>query len=457
MVLLDATIVNVALKSIDDGLHASAESLEWVLSGYALSFGLLLVPGGRLGDVRGRKQLFIIALFIFVVASALCGLAPNAISLVLARVAQGLGGGLLTPQVSGLIQQMFQGRERATAFAMFGAVVGVASALGPPIGGVLIALFGNDDGWRAVFLVNVPIGLATLVLAVKLLPGQARGHVEDRRYDAIGVLLLGSSIVLLLLPIIESRSSGLAIWACLPVALLLWGTFAWWERRQTARNAEPMVQLSLFTRPSYATGLILAACYFAGLIPLFFMLTLLLQSGLHYSALAAGITSGPYAIGSALSSAVAGRFSERLTRPSVALGLILMIAGNIGVLIAVQFFVGPLVGFALIVPLLVGGIGSGLVIALLQTITLSQVPVSMGGTASGVQQVAQRMGTAIGVAIAGAVFFGRVVEGQPGSPDYLPALNAGVFVANAFLLVSFCVALVDIRMHRLRKAQPAAA
>ena len=180
MVLLDVSIVNVALPSIRLGLHAAQSELQWVVSGYALTFGLLLVPAGRFGDLRGRRTVFVGALALFTLASAVCGAAPNAATLVFARLFQGLAGGTLTPQISATIQELFSGRERGKAFGYFGTVVGVSTAIGPLLGGLLIQLFGDTDGWRAVFYVNIPIGLVAIPFAWRLLP--KRDEDADRRH-----------------------------------------------------------------------------------------------------------------------------------------------------------------------------------------------------------------------------------------------------------------------------------
>ena len=174
VVFLDVSIVNVALPTISAQLHASGSLLQWLVSGYSLAFGLLLVPSGRLGDIRGRRQLFTAGLGAFVAASALCGAAPSATVLVIARIVQGSPGGVLTPQISATIQQLYSGAERGRAFGYFASVVSVASAIGPLAGGALIGAFGVHDGWRAVFLVNVPIGLALIPLALRVLPGPPR-------------------------------------------------------------------------------------------------------------------------------------------------------------------------------------------------------------------------------------------------------------------------------------------
>src|SRR5215218_3337536 len=247
MVLLDVSIVNVALPSIRQGLQASQSELQWVVSGYALTFGLLLVPAGRVGDVRGRRTMFVAALGLFSLASLACGLAPTSLTLVVARLVQGLAGGLLTPQISALIQQLFRGRERGTAFGLFGTVVGVSTAVGPLLGGALIAIFGPDHGWRWVFFINLPIGLAAMPLAWRLLPEPDERQRRRHDYDPLGVFLLGAGIVALLLPLVQERQwQGSAKWLLIPVAALLLSAFVAWEFRYTRRGKEPLVDLGLF-------------------------------------------------------------------------------------------------------------------------------------------------------------------------------------------------------------------
>src|SRR6478735_628028 len=170
MALLDVTIVNVAVPSIEEGLDASPQTVQWVVSGYALTFGLTLVAGGRLGDVVGRRRMFLIGLVAFVVTSAAAGAAWNGEAIVVARLLQGAAAGILTPQNTGLIQQLFTGEDRGRAFGFFGATVGISAAAGPLLGGLLISAFGAEEGWRWVFYVNVPVGLVAMVLAVRLLP-----------------------------------------------------------------------------------------------------------------------------------------------------------------------------------------------------------------------------------------------------------------------------------------------
>src|SRR5690242_16508032 len=274
MTLLDVSIVNVAVPSIRTGLHASQSGLQWVLSGYALMCGLLLVPAGRLGDVRSRRTVFLTGLALFTAMSALAGAAQNESWLVAARLVQGVAGGILVPQVSGFIQQMFRGPERGRAFGLLGATIGVSTALGPLLGGLLIEAFGTQDGWRWVFYVNLPIGLVALPLAYRLLPASpARDQRGSARsdLDPVGVLLLGAGTVVLLLPFVQEQQwPGPAKWLLLPLALALLAAFVLWERRY-ARCHDPLVDLALFRQRSYGLGTLLSLLYFAGFTSIFFV------------------------------------------------------------------------------------------------------------------------------------------------------------------------------------------
>ncbi len=210
MTLLDVSIVNVALPSIRSGIGASEADLQWVVSGYALAFGLFLIPSGRLGDARGRRKVFVAGVVLFAVSSLAAGLAPTAEVLVVSRLVQGVGGGLLSPQVSALIQDLFRGKERARAFGLFGTTVGISTAVGPLLGGLIIGGLGVEDGWRWIFFVNLPIGVAAIVLALRWIPADRAGAGRRESLDPVGVLLLGAAVLALLLPLVEGRQGGAA-------------------------------------------------------------------------------------------------------------------------------------------------------------------------------------------------------------------------------------------------------
>ncbi|WP_019633812.1 MFS transporter [Actinomadura atramentaria] len=452
MTLLDVSIVNVALPSIREGLHASEAGLQWILSGYALTFGLVLVPAGRLGDARSRRAVFLAGLGLFTLASAGAGLAPGIGWLVAARLVQGVAGGVLTPQVAGIIQQLFQGEARGRAFGALGSVIGIATAAGPLTGGALIALAGPDEGWRWVFYVNVPVGAVALPLAWRLLPAPVRGDREGQ--DVPGLLLLGAGVLVFMLPFVQERQwTGALKWLLVPAGLALLVAFVLWERRARA----PMVNLALFRFRSYALGATIALLYFAGFTGIFFIFTLYLQNGLGYSALGAGLAITPFAIGSGSGAAAGGRLVNRYGRPLVAGGLVLVAVGLAGAWIAVEQHPGKGVVWLTAAPLLLAGIGSGFVISPNQTITLSEVPYTEGGSAAGVLQTGQRVGTAVGIAAVGSVFFAAVGGARPGAVEaWASGFRRGLVVILAFAGCALAAAVADLVAGRRARAAAAA-
>jgi EmrB/QacA subfamily drug resistance transporter len=448
MALLDVSIVNVALPSIRQGLHASESDLQWILSGYALAFGLLLVPAGRLGDVRGRRTVFVVGLALFTLASAACGVAPGAGWLSAARILQGFAGGLVIPQSAGFIQELFRGAERGKAFGLLGATIGISTAVGPLLGGLLIALGGTDFGWRLVFFVNVPVGVLAIALAFRFLPA---GSTERRResLDPVGVVLLGLGVLLLLLPLVEERQWTSPLkWLLIPAGLLVIAGFVAWERFYARRGKDPMVEIDLFRVRSYTYGTVLGLLYFAGFTAIFFVITLFLQLGLHYSALEAGLAITPFALGSAAASALGGRVVTRAGRPLVAAGLLLVAAGLAVTDLVVGIDSGRSVGWAMAAPLLVAGVGSGLVIAPNQTLTLSEVPVRRAGSAAGVLQTGQRVGSAVGIAMVGSLFFNRLAATRG---DWTAAVRAALWLCIGIVVLALVLALLDIAGERHRR------
>jgi EmrB/QacA subfamily drug resistance transporter len=448
MALLDVSIVNVALPSIRQGLQASPSDLQWVVSGYALAFGLVLVPAGRLGDVRGRRTMFVVGLILFVVASAVCGFATGPLMLIVARLIQGAGGGILNPQVSGFIQELFRGKERGTAFGLFGATVGISTAVGPLAGGLLIQLFGESNGWRAVFYVNVPIGIVAVVLALLWLPALS-GQRRSESLDPVGVVLVGVGVLLLLLPLVQEQSwHGGGKWLLVPAGLVVLALFALWEWRYERRGNQPMVALELFEIKSYAFGSAIGLAYFAGFTAIFFVLALYLQTGLHYSALESGLAITPFALGSAAGAALGGRVVNRLGRPLVAIGLFLVVVGLLATDLVVSHASGSHVGWVTALPLLVGGLGSGFVISPNITLTLSEVPVVRAGSASGVLQTGQRIGAAIGIAAVGSLFFNRLANTHG---DWEQAVTLALRLCDLIVVVALVVALAHLRFGSGRR------
>jgi len=445
MTLLDVSIVNTALPSIRADLELSPGELQWVLAGYALTFGLLLVPAGRFGDARGRRNVFIAGLAVFTLASAAAGLATGAFWLIAARLVQGAAAGVVNPQVSGLIQQLFEPRERGRPFGLLGATIGISTAVGPLLGGLLIQIFGAEEGWRWIFYINVPIGAAAIVLGRRWIPVRAAAERRLESLDPVGVLILGSAVFLLLLPLVQEREwHGRAKWLLVVAALVLGALFVRWERRY-ARSGTPVIDLGLFRVRSYALGALIGMLYFAGFTTIFFIYTLFLQNGLRYSALMAGLAVTPFALGSAIASAIGGRIVNRYGRPLVAAGLALVAVGLGLTLLALHFVPGAGAGWAAALPLLIGGVGSGLVISPNQTLTLAEVPVARAGSAGAVLQTGQRIGTAVGIAVVGAVFF-AVLEAHRGS--WGPAFRTALLVTIGFVLIALVAAVCDVLAAR---------
>ncbi|MEU6610870.1 MFS transporter [Streptomyces shenzhenensis] len=439
MTLLDTSIVNVALPSMERGLRAAQADLSLVVSGYALTYGLFLVPAGRLGDLRGRRQVFLTGVGLFTLASAACGLAPTGTWLVVFRLLQGMAGGLIAPQTSGLIQQLFQGSERARAFAAFGSVVAVSTAVGPLAGGLLIEMSGS---WRWVFYVNLPIGVAVFAAALRLLPSSAPRGNAGEGFDVPGVLLLGSGALALMLPLVQEQAwPGRGKWALVPVAVLLLVLFWAWERRQGALGRGPLVDLRLFALRSFSLGALLSLMYFAGFTSVFFVYTLFLQNSLGYSALAAGMAAMPFAVGSAVAALAGGRLVVRHGRRLVVLGLAGVALGLVGTMVAVQRVPGSGVGWAAALPLLVAGVGSGLTVSPNTTLTLARVPVRRAGAAGGVLQTGQRIGSAAGIAVVGAVYFAHLAN----HGRAVDALRLGLAASLVFVLAGLALAFADLR------------
>lgn len=442
MSLLDVTIVAVALPSIQRDLHASAASVQWVVSGYALAFALTLVTAGRLGDAFGRRRLFLAALAAFMACSAAAGAAPTITLLVVARLAQGVAAGSLAPQNSALIQQMFHGAERARAFGLFGATVGVSSAVGPITGGLILALADGPQGWRWIFYVNVPVGALALLLGSRLLPRTAPGR--PGRLDPLGVVLLGAGILALMLPLVLAEAGGPGrLWWLFPAGALTLAGFVRWERRLAGRDGAPLLDPRLLTdTPGYATGAVLGALYFVGFSGVWLVFALFFQNGLGYSPLRSGLAVTPFAVGSAAAAAVTGRLVGRLGRLLTVWGLAAVMTGLGGTALVLWLAPADHAVWIAAPLLLVGGLGSGCVVSPNITMTLRNVPVRMAGAAGGALQTGQRLGAAVGTAALPGLFHLAL---RATHDDHRAAVAVAVGSGAAAMLCALAVAVLDRR------------
>ncbi len=441
MALLDTTIVNVALPTIRTSLDASEATLSWIISGYALAFGLALIPAGRVGDRIGHKWVFFTGLALFTVASLACGLATSDLQLIVSRVIQGFAGGIFVPAVTATIQLMFPLRSRGKAFAIMGAVIGVSTAIGPIIGGLIIEAFGEENGWRLVFWVNLPIGVIALIAAAILLPSHEKMLVKTGT-DLVGLLLLTAGLVALLVPLIEGQDEGWPLWTFITLAagavfILL---FALWEIRVAKADKSPLVPPHLFSHPAFSGGTLLALVYFASFTGIFFIISLLWQAGLGHTALESGIVSVPFAIGSILGSAFSARLARTLGRTVLIMGTGLVSIGLIWLwVILLVTPASDLTNWLLLPPLFVAGVGNGLFIAPNAQFIVATVARAEAGSASGVISVMQRVGSAIGIAVVGSVLFGTLVIT---GPDPVQLANAFAHSATLALAVSAGLSVV---------------
>ena len=448
MSLLDTTIVNVALPSIGVGLGAGQSQLAWVVSGYALAFGLILIPAGRLGDLYGHRTLFCIGVSLFTLFSLGAGLARDPTQLVALRVLQGLGAGLYFPATAAFIQILFRGSDRGRAFGLFGSVIGFSTAVGPLLGGAIIQLAGSADGWRGIFFVNVPIGVIVVGLALKLLPGRdAQGEPEGHgslrdRLDPVGLVLLVITGVALLLPLVEGQQLGWPLWTWSSfVVAAVAGIVLWrWETRVERTDALPIVPVHLFQQTSFAAGTAVALAYFAAFTSVFFTISILWQEGLGHTALETGLIATPFALGSLVSAANSNRVAQRLGRWVLTLGVGLVIVGLTLVLLMLLRGGADPNPWTLVVPLLIAGSGNGLFIAPNTTFILATVDPKEAGSSSGVLNTVQRVGSSIGIAVVSSVLFGTLVIGQDGpAPAFLHSAELALAVNTGLAVVAFCL------------------
>jgi len=433
LVVLDFFIVNVALPSMQRELLASAGTLQLVVAGYGLATAAGLITGGRLGDLFGRRRMFMLGLLLFTLASAACGFAPNAEMLVAARVLQGLAGALLQPQVLAMIGLAYIGEGRARAFAAYGLTLGLGATLGQLVGGLLIHADPAGLGWRSCFLINVPIGLLALVLAPRVIPPLANNG--NSRLDLAGMLLAAAGSVAVVLPLVEGREQGWPLWSwlCLAAALPLLAAFGFQQRRLALRGGAPLVAPALLANGRFVTGLLTTLAFYVGNASLYFVLALYLQQGLALGPLASGMVFTSLAVGFFATSMAGARLARRFGgKPPIALGALVLAAGHALQFVNVAGWAGHSHVVAWMVPLLlVQGAGLGMVMAPLVSTVLAGLPPQHAGVASGVLSMVQQASNALGVALIGILFYGRL-ENATDTAAYSGAFG----VALVYLMVS---------------------
>lgn len=444
MNLIDITIVNVAIPSLQDAFNATDSQIEWVVAAYIMAFALCLIPAGRLGDVFGRRRMFVTGVAVFGAGSLLCGLAPSIGALVAARVLQGIGGAMLGPQTLALVPVLFPPRERGLAFALFGLSAGLASVTGPVLGGWLISLDLWDLGWRPIFLVNVPVGIITILAAMRFVPPVSGDRTL--RLDFVGIALAGMALFMIVFPLIEGRQFGWPSWClalmagAVPVTL----AFALWQMHRARIGAAQLLPVALFRYRSYVIGLAMTMLIFGGIPGFFLVLAFTLQVGNGLTPLQSGLTTLPFSVGVLLASVASGALGLRWPRKRIMTGCLLLASGMIALRAGLPSGGEVLDRGALFLPLIVSGLGLGTAISPLFQTILSNVADRDAGAASGALQTFQQVGGATGLAVMGEIFFSGLGRNLPGASDpvaiYSQALGSAILVGiTGFLVVALLV------------------
>ncbi|RRQ81301.1 MFS transporter [Streptomyces griseofuscus] len=402
--LVDFFIVNVALPTMGTDLHAGEAVLELVVAGYGVAYAVLLVLGGRLGDLFGRRRLFLGGMAAFGLTSLACGLAPDAWSLVAARVAQGAAAAAMLPQVLATIQSATEGARRAKAMSLYGATAGLSMVAGQVLGGVLVAADIAGSGWRAVFLVNVPVVALGLVLAVRLVPETRSQHPEP--VDGPGTALLAVSLLTLLAPLTEGRAAGWPLWTWLSLAAFPFAAAGFWlvERREDRAGRTPLVPPSLLRLASLRRGLVLIVPFSVGFSGFMFVIALALQQGARLGPVSAGLALAPMAVVFLFVSLAGPRLMGRFGTRVIPAGSLVQAVGVLLIAAAV-WRDWPQVSVAALLPgVAVAGAGQALQLPNVMRLVLSEVPAARAGVGGGVLVTTQQSGLALGVATLGTLF-----------------------------------------------------
>ncbi len=403
MILLDTTVVQIAIPKIIESLHADLDEILWVVNAYILTYAVLLVTAGRLGDMFGQRALYGGGLALFTIASAMCGFAQSTTQLVVARIFQGVGGALLTPQTLAVLTTIFPPDRRGAAFGVWGAVAGIAAIAGPTLGGLIVTTW----GWRWVFFINLPIGLVAFLATFLVVPDLRTGR--RHRMDLIGVMLASFGLLLIVFGLIEGqRFNWGLVWSSVTIPEVIAGgvltlsAFVLWERTQD----EPLVPLSLFRDcPFLLMNGVVAAMSFA-LLGLTFLLPIYLQSGLRLTAFQAGLTVAPMSLALMIVAPFAGRLADRRGREYLPVAGLLFFAGSMVLIVSRASSAATSATF--VGPMILGGVGIGYVMPPSTTIAMRGISPQMAGAASGVLNTTRQLGGVIGSAVVGALLQNRL-------------------------------------------------
>jgi EmrB/QacA subfamily drug resistance transporter len=460
MDMVDVTIVNIAIPSIRRDTGASFGAIQWITAGYALAFAVGLITGGRLGDIYGRKRLFLLGIGGFTLASALCGFAADPDMLVATRILQGAAGAMMVPQVLSIVHATFPAHERGKVFGMFGVMIGLGAVTGPLFGALLTQwnLFGLQ--WRPIFLINLPVGVAGLALGTRCIgESKAAGAL---RIDLVGTALAGVALLMLLYPLTEGQSSGWPLWGFVSMGAspLVLAVFVRYERARTRRDGSPLVELPLFRVKSFAAGIAVQLA-FGTVMGIFFLVwTLYMQLGLGWSPLRAGVTGLPFALAVSTAAGLSVQLLvPRFGRRVLQAGALVMAAGVLAYLAEAHRHGGGIHSRQMVLPLAVMGTGMGLIVAPLTDAVLSEVPREHAGSASGLINTTNQLGVAVGMSLVSICFFGIVdhadLAHRTVASVFTQAFDNSLWWVVGGLLLCFAL-MFALPEHAARHTDPAA-
>jgi EmrB/QacA subfamily drug resistance transporter len=450
MAQFDLYVVNVAAPSLEHDLHAGPAALQLIVAGYGFTYASGLITGGRLGDVFGQRRMFLAGTLAFTIASLLCGLAQSPGELVATRLLQGLAGAVMVPQVLALITKTFPAAERVQALSWFGVTIGAGAVAGQVLGGALLEVNLLGLGWRVIFLVNVPIGLAAAALAYWLLPKAS--SAARPALDPIGAVAVAVSVGLLLVPLVLGRAEGWPAWAWVSLAAAIPVMIAalTWERSLSRRGGQPMLDLALFGNRTFARGLLVNVTIFGAFFSFMFVLTLVLQTGLGLTPLQAGLTFTPLGLAFSIAAIAAQRLVARHGARVIITGTFIVAVGLIA-LLADLHASGPATSAPrLIGPLVLIGLGNGTAVPALIGAVLAGARVQDAGAASGVLTTSQQFASAAGVAALGSIFF-QLVGTSHGTGAYARALEYVAVIDLALVIIAAGLSLLLPRPPRITR------
>ncbi|OKJ13971.1 MFS transporter [Kitasatospora sp. CB01950] len=429
MDLLDSLVTNIAGPSIRQDIGGGESTIQWLGAAYTLAMAIGLITGGRLGDIFGRRRMFMIGAAGFTLGSLACGLAQEPWQLIAARVAQGLLGAVMLPQGLGIMKEIFSPKEQGAAFGMFGPVMGLSTVGGPILAGWLIDADFAGTGWRMIFLINIPLGLFAFIGGRIFLPARADGRTV--RLDLVGALLAAVGAAAVIYPLVQGRENDWPLWAfaLLAIGVAVFGVFGWYEARRKAAGADPLVEPSLFAKRGFSGGMVLGLIFFTAMTGFWLTFSLYTQLGLHFTALKSGLAGVPASVGMVIAF-VASQALQRFGRKVMHAGLLVMVAGVLGLMYTLHSQGEAVTPWQTVPALAVAGLGMGLVMAPFFGMVLASVDAHETGSASGTLTAVQQLGGALGSAILGTVFFERLKTADFASAEQITLwTEVGMLVA----------------------------